>query len=572
MMLVLFWISLFGLFLFAYKYCRLAKELIIPFVFVSIILILFMGAMLNVIKILSLLIFIFGFFSYIWLLYKRELTKDFVKSFFDYKMFIFIGLLIVFTIVSFNLHITSYDNFSHWAVVVKQLFLHDSLSSFQYNIDEFTTYPPGSALFIYFVGLVVGKNETAMILGQNYLLLGLLFSLTVFMKDNRKVLSSIFFVFFVLVVANINIAINDLSVDTLLGGLGIVSLVVAYYYRDNLKMTTVLLTILSLLFVILKNSGLLFVVMNVLLLFIVGFRLKKIKQTFLAALIMIISSGVLFYIWQQHLLMVYPAQTGITTKHSISLTNFDRTLHQNGKAETIEVLKKYVTNFFDVSNNLINWYVIGICLCFILLAFVFKDKRKTISLLLLLSIVLYVGYAAVYALMYTLSMPYAEAIVLASYNRYMLSCIIVLLGILFILINELSVLNIGKYCMIGFSACLLFLIFFNGNNKNYLYFLGDINYETTDIYKVKEVVDKYNMSKYDGDVAIYMSCGFTSFYNYAFRYEYYKKNINVYCNEMDINSLGNGTIILDVQNKIKDKDNLKMLNNNNIYKVIKKGD
>lgn len=571
MMLILFWVSLFGLFLFVYKYSRLKKELVIPLVFIGIILILFVGSMLNIIKMLSLFIFIFGFFSYLWLIYKKDLNSKFIKEFFDYKVFIFIAFIIVFTLISFNLHITSYDNFSHWAVSVKQLFLHDSLSSFQYNIDEFTTYPPGSALFIYFVGLICGKNETSMILGQNYLFLGLLFSLTVFLKDNKKILSSILYVLFVLVLATINIAINDLSVDTLLGALGVVSLVFAYYYRDDLKKATLFLTLISLCFVILKNSGLLFVVMNCLLLIIIGVRLRKIKELLLALLIMAGSSFLCFYIWQQHLLMVYPAETGITTKHSISVTNFDRTLHQNGKAETIEVVKKYISNFFDLSNNLINWYIIGINVCLLILAFLFKDKRKSILLLLLLADVLYIGYAMVYCVMYALSMPYAEAIVLASYNRYMFSCIIVLFGILFILGCELSDIRNGNKVLISFCLILFLLIFFNGNNKNYMYFLGDSNYEKTDIYKIKKVAERYNISKYENDTAIYMSCGFTSFYNYAFRYEYFKKNINVYCNNIDVSELSKGTILLDVDGKIKDKDNLKKIDNN-IYKVIKKGD
>lgn len=571
MMVILFWISLFGLFLFIYKYSKLAKELIIPFTFIGIILLLFAGAMLNVIKLLALLIFIFGFFSYIWLLYKKYLNREFIKGFFDYKIFIFIGFIILFTLLSFNLHITSYDNFSHWAVIVKQLFLHDSLSSFQYNLDEFTTYPPGSALFIYFVGLIVGKNETSMILGQNYLFLGLVVSLTFFLKDKRKALSTIFYVLFVFVLATIDIAINDLSVDTLLGVLGVVSLVVAYYYRNDLKKATLLLTLVSLFFVILKNSGLLFVVMNCLLLIIIGVRLKRIKQLLLALFIMVGSSFLCFYIWQQHLLMVYPAETGITTKHSISITNFDRTLHQNGKTETIEVVKKYISNFFDVSNNLINWYMVGINVCLLILIFLFKDKRKTILLLLLLVNVLYVGYAMVYCIMYALSMPYAEAIVLASYNRYMFSCIIVLFGILFILSCELSDIHHGNKILIPLSLILFLLIFFNGNNKNYIYFLGDSNYKKTDIYKIKQVAEKYDISKYNDDVAIYMSCDFTSFYNYAFRYEYFKKNINVYCNDINLDTLSKGTIILDVENKIENKKNLKEINDN-IYKITKKGD
>ena len=70
-------------------------------------------------------------------------------------------------------------------------------------------------------------------------------------------------------------------------------------------------------------------------------------------------------------------------------------MHQNGKNETIEVVKKYISNFFDVSNNLINWYMIGINVCLLILIFLFKDKRKTILLLLLLVNVLYVGYAMV---------------------------------------------------------------------------------------------------------------------------------------------------------------------------------
>ena len=103
------------------------------------------------------------------------------------------------------------------------------------------------------------------------------------------------------------------------------------------------------------------------------------------------------------------------------------------------------------------------------------------------------------------------------------SCIIVLFGILFILSCELSDIHHGNKILIPLSLILFLLIFFNGNNKNYIYFLGDSNYKKTDIYKIKQVAEKYDISKYNDDVAIYMSCNFISFYNYAFRYDILRK-------------------------------------------------
>lgn len=556
--IILLWISLCGIFLFIYNKFKVKKEFVMPITFLLIILILFVSALLNVLKLCSLIIFLFGFCNIAYLFIRKKLSL----KIFNYKVLLIGGLILFVSIIAYNLTFTAYDNFSHWALVVKQLFLYDTLPSFEHSVDEFTTYPPASALFIYFISLIVGKSEQAMIMGQSYLLIGIVSSLLVLFKDNNKIISSVLYIIFNLYLFVCNVLISDLLVDTLLGAFGILAIVFAYYYRDNLKKASIYLGILSAVFIILKNSGFIFIGLNILLVLLIGIRNKKIKLSLLYILVILIGVGAVFYLWQKHLLLVYYGDTGQITKHSISLTNALGNIAGKGYEKSLDIINVYLNNFINL-HSLINWYMIGINVFLIFLICLYREKN--IFKVLVLCNLLYLGYWFIYGALYVLSMPYDEAIALASYNRYLMSCIIVLLGIVLVLLLEICNDKKGKLILIFTTLVFGLLIFKNQMNEPWA-LIGIDSYQGSERQKIQKIIKNNNFNKYPNDEIILLTdCSLSSYATYVLRYELYRHNVSTVCGSVD--NIKENTIVITKNKSKLDKFKIKKLDNNT-YRVI----
>lgn len=74
----------------------------------------------------------------------------------------FIGAA-VFAGLSLTMRLTHYDNFSHWAVIVKYLLGADRLPGADAAIDAFRDYPPGSSFLIYYVCRYAGHSQGIML-------------------------------------------------------------------------------------------------------------------------------------------------------------------------------------------------------------------------------------------------------------------------------------------------------------------------------------------------------------------------------------------------------------------------
>ena len=87
-----------------------------------------------------------------------------------------------------NSLIYSYDEFSHWGLVVKNMYLYNNFGNIAPTTATFLTYPPAQGLFEYFF-LKVSRsyNESLMILATNIMLVS--FVLPVF-RDAKSVISS----------------------------------------------------------------------------------------------------------------------------------------------------------------------------------------------------------------------------------------------------------------------------------------------------------------------------------------------------------------------------------------------
>lgn len=562
--LLLFVVSFYGISIFVKQKLKIEKEFSLAISVLLIILILFIASLLNILKVSSIIIFVLGIISVI---YSLVVNKD-KKQIPSYKTVIILFFLIYLAILGTCFEITSYDNFSHWGLIVKQLYLYDTLPSFEYNLVEFTTYPPGSAMFLYYFGLIVGKNEHSMLIANIYLSFILLTPLMVFIRKSNKIFDSLIFIIFSLFILNCNISLSELLVDTILGILGIFSVTIAYFYRKDIKKATILLTIISLSLMIIKTSGILFVALNVILLILLGINNRKIKKTIIYMILMLFLCTFILFLWQSHLKMVYIGDSGLTTKHSLSLVNFERTLSHNGISQSKEVLVKYLKNFYNLDGNIINSYIIGLNIFVVINMFLTKKIKENLKLLILINS-LYICYWGCLGIMYILSMPYAEAIRLACYNRYMMSCIVTLFGIVYISVLDTYFKRKNGYYSLLVIVLLIVIIFLNPINS-FESLLGIGNRATSDKEFAKGIVNTYDITDYrDRRIIFYFDCNYQTYYSYLLKYEYFYKNIEIQSDDLDFNKLEHGTIIITPDDsKDLDEKGLKIIKEN-VYEYIK---
>lgn len=149
--------------------------------------------------------------------------------------FCFVLGTMAFALLSLNLKMIHYDNFSHWALIVKYLLSADRFPGADSILIPFRDYPPGSSLFIYYVCRFAGHSQGMMILAQNSLIFACFYAVFGIVKERRRFLLYSFLGMgcAVLSYLNLTIRINNLLVDFLLPLLAMASLAVSWRYREE---------------------------------------------------------------------------------------------------------------------------------------------------------------------------------------------------------------------------------------------------------------------------------------------------------------------------------------------------
>ena len=574
--LILFWISTFGYLFIFKKKTKIPYELLLPILFSLIGIIIFLAGIFNMLKEFSVLICFGGIFFFAYNFLKKEINFNEIKS---TKFILLMFLFSYITIICSNMHLLNFDNFTHWGLIVKNMFLRNSLPNFETTVIGYTTYQPGSACFIYYLGFSLGKTEASMIIAQNYLVLAYLSSVFVFFKqslfDKKKNIMYLLFILLYIFILFINIMMYDLLVDTLIGVMLIASFAVLYYFRNDLKKAFIYnLPILVFLFLV-KNIGIVLVAFSCLGLVYIGYRNKEFKKGFLYALLSGIISVAVFYIWTKHVTYVF-GEISLYSRHTLSFKNIINELHRKGLEQILEFCTIYYNNFVNIRDNLPNKYMIVINLILIFSMIIYKNKRKNIMYLLLVTNIIYLVYYIILGLMYLLSMPWEEAIYIAGFNRYMLTIIIAIIGLIFIcFVNHIMTEEkFSKQSMLVIGVSIISIIFlsYNYGKIDFKVLMGDINYEKSIAYKYDNILNN-NMFSANNDryYYIYAPDTYSKEGGYLYFMSKYKlntsnfmivKNIDDFNTEEIDENLVKTIIVFDEDEKIKD-----YIKNNN-YKNV----
>ncbi len=223
--LILFMISNLGFWEYVRRKSRINIFFLPAFTVCLQITVLFCAGLLNCLKITTWLMFVLGL-----LLTLNYLIKDFKNVVSAYCNGGYIFLVVSFCMLFFVCRgqvFTHYDNFSHWALVVKNMLFTDRFPSFQDTKILFQEYPLGSASFLYYFAKLVSDSEAAQMAAQGFMMLS--FIMPVFKCVKRNIAVSVIYVLlFTNYIFCYNIAIINLLVDTLLPLQGMAMLYFVY--------------------------------------------------------------------------------------------------------------------------------------------------------------------------------------------------------------------------------------------------------------------------------------------------------------------------------------------------------
>lgn len=372
---------------------------------------LFIGGLLNILRETAFLIYLAGLILFIYYVV-RERGVNILRNYMRHGFAFLVIACAVLLICVNGQKFFHYDNFSHWALVVKQMLMTNRYPNFWDQTIMFQEYPLGSSSYIYFFSLLVSKSESMWMFAQDYIIIAAITPLLAFAKNNR-----IFSFAFVLLVTNFilvfNISYFDLLVDTLLPVVSMCGLMFLVLYSSKIQAqrSEAYLSIFYFVQILqIKNSGIFFaLIASMWLLFGIHGK-ESLRDRVLIAVAPYIS----FVLWHRHCkyVFVYAAES----KHAMTPEAL-RSGFMSHPPEVIKELCRLMTEYTltDVPSKC----VIICMLAFGILVFVFATKYKHFFIkLLIFNFAMYVFYQFGLLLMYIFSMEGEYALELPGVDRY----------------------------------------------------------------------------------------------------------------------------------------------------------
>lgn len=334
----------------------------------------------------------------------------------------------IFLILSLNMKLQHYDNFSHWAIVVKNMLTNDRFPNMTDFIVSYKDYPLGISTWLYYVCRFWGHQEGILLFGQNLFLLCAFYAVFAVIREKRRILVYTFLAtgFSMLSYLNMTIRINNLLVDFHLPILALAGIAVVEHYRYNPgKDIWVLVPLLGVTAVV-KNTGILFAFIPIVYLFFVtitqkGSRRELVKIFAIAALV-----SLPFVLWQYH---EATALAGLDKKFSLT---------QGGVGQTVapedysQIISDFISSALNPGGRAAQVFYLSnaaVIACSLYALVIHKRKLRLLCVLPVLDFLVVAYYGGILCL-YLFVMPAGEARILAGFERYACSIILFFAGAL----------------------------------------------------------------------------------------------------------------------------------------------
>ena len=434
-------ITLFSYSWILYNRFSVRLEFIPVIVCSSLVAILYAGALLNLLPLTVWAILASGVALFALLLFRWKQGKQLKRI---YKIFFSSGILITLVLVVFfasqtkNAYFFTHDDFSHWALILKQMHRTNHLPNATDTIIKFQAYPPGTAVFIYFLTYMGRLTDGTQIFAQIVFTLSCFCAPFAFVPQKSKsehgfykskifLISTIFACVTLMAITRSLISLYSLYVDALSSAIGVAGTAIVIYYKDDIKKAAYLSVPVWVATLLIKNLGVFFVLINILLLIYFANKIRKKERTgkrlqpFKPILFASLFSFSSLVLWQIHMRIAFSGAE--SSKHAMSLENFSDGISSKTGDAIVAIVKVFIKKTINLTENtlvrnMIFWNI-ALLIVVVVLILLKKSGYKRIRNALILGNSAFVFYLLFMLLMYLFSMPVKEALALASYERYL---------------------------------------------------------------------------------------------------------------------------------------------------------
>ena len=333
-----------------------------------------------------------------------------------------------------GVYLDHYDNFSHWAVIVRDMFHTHALPTEQTQV-EFRNYPPGAALFIYYVCRIVGYCESYALIAQGFLIIACVAVLFCKAKITQPItlvaLLTWAVVFLTFPMYGNRWHLKELLVDGLLGYVMTAAIVIIYVGRDDPhRIFWPCVSTFSLL-VLVKDSGKVFLFVAIAVLLLCQGDRRWNRHRVLEGLVLLLLPLTESYLWKQYVVKAYPSVDYHSNKFVFSPWKI-KELFNNRPAGFLQSLPgevwKRAADFRTLNTRLVA-IVLGVALIVLIIAYIRRKNAKTIANALVFSTLLLAMYVVMLIILYAFLFTPEEAVGLDSFDRYYTTAVIVVVGV-----------------------------------------------------------------------------------------------------------------------------------------------
>ena len=591
--------SFWGYMMLTRKAIGLQVEFIPAFVFSAVACIVYATGLLGILFAGSVAVIVTGLLAFVVLL-KDKLKK---KSGFQLSFSLFgflwsIGCFLFFLLL-LKSKLTHYDNFSHWAIVVKQMLSTNAFPTVDSNMIDFKNYPLGISSFLYYICHIAGHDQAIMIIAQGMLIFSCFYAMFGIVSEKKRFLlyALLGLGFASLSFFNITIRINNLLVDFLLPIYTLAIVAIVHQYRADIRRACIGVLPMAGLLTITKSTGIIFASIGLIFLCYKVFVYNKNTSRWKMLFILLITSFVSIFPYLGWTWHMKNALSGIQNKFDVQNMPIEKTAEQ---------IRQITSLFFRTSIDLTTRPALGILVfhsiaigAIIFNILFLKKNWKLWKVLVTLDIVLILYYIGILGL-YIFSMPLDEALRLAGFERYASSIVVLFAGGLVLAatldiensfyykIGEVadeqafrSVANKERYQK-GVLACMAIAVTLLISEYNGINSIAQ-GYETTLPYKIQAITGDrwYSNGKEDDNRYLFYASDrdaqVTNYYmQYVGRYFLYAPNVDGIClfyeDNMD-NLLSGYNYLIVVENDANESYLLRkhygVTGKEGIYKIVR---
>ena len=428
-----FIVSFAGYLFLAKKMLKIDFCFIPAFVISSIGVLIYFGGIFNFLYLASCLVYTGGCALFLYFIIKIKKEKDYLAFGKPHLLdYCFLIGMFPFLILLLKEHLLHYDNFSHWAIVVKVMLTNNAFPTAKDTLVGFSNYPLGTSSLIYYASLFLGHSENIFILTQGFLIFSLFYSLFGLIKRPQCFLlvSLLAVGLSALSFFNLTIRINNLLVDFILPLVTLDCFTIIMRFKEEPKKMLILLLPLQSLLLVIKSTGILYLLIIVVAWLIETFSLKRIWTLIEKgrAFLILLLSSLTYVSWQIHVKLLF---SNVENKFSLSTSALENSEAVKTSTDIQTIISSYIGSALDISTRPFLGFLFGnICVILILVlvgVFYHKKWNRLIRNTICLDIMVVAYYIGILCL-YVFSMPLDEALELAGFERYASSIIVLFVG------------------------------------------------------------------------------------------------------------------------------------------------